>query len=129
MVTLFRPDRPDDGFMQWYSERKQRCLDQIWQLASEILATGNSVVLELGLVQRALRDAFYAQVDITDHRLCVYWLDVPESVRWQRVQQRNTDQSSTYKMTVTEEIFAMANSAWEAPDELECEQRAITLVS
>jgi len=128
MVTLFSPDRPDDGFVPWYQERKQRCLQQIWSVTTELIEAGSSVVLELGLVGRSDRDAFYARVDATDHRLLVYVLDAPEAVRRQRVRERNVRQDGSFKMVVPDEIFDIATHAWEPPDESEAAARRIHFV-
>ena len=128
MVTLFRPDRPDGGFMEWYFERKCRCIEQIWNVASEILDSGNDVVLELGLVTQADRAAFYARVDASGRELVVYVLDTPEETRRQRVRERNRRQGDTFKMQVSDEIFEVANRAWEAPDETECRDRRIRII-
>lgn len=129
MVTLFRPDRPETDFLPWYQARKARCIEQIWASATALLDLDISVVLELGLVQRADRKAFYDRVDIEDRALRVYLLDVPKDVRWARVQQRNERQTGTYRMTVDAQIFEMANGAWEAPSLQEMEERQIEIRS
>lgn len=61
-VRLYSPDRPAANLMEWYAARKARCMAQIWITACEVLDTGRDVVLELGLVERASRESFYAQV-------------------------------------------------------------------
>ena len=133
MVTLFRPDRPESDFLAWYSERKERCIEQIWLVALELLYKGNAVILELGLVQKAAREAFYSRVDGSDFELKVYWLDTPQDTRWQRVQARNaqseSDPTSTLKMQVSEEVFKMADAAWQEPDSQECADRQITIIN
>ena len=125
MVTLFSPDRPAEGFMQWYAERKARCIEQIWQVTQRLLAAETGAVLELGLVQRADRSAFYDRVDQAGCDLVVTVLDVPKDVRLERVRQRNAQQGGTFKMAVSDEIFEIADAAWEVPDEIECEMRQI----
>ena len=32
MTILFSPDRPDSDFIGWYLERKDRCIEQIWDV-------------------------------------------------------------------------------------------------
>ncbi|MDZ7670704.1 MAG: ATP-binding protein [Gammaproteobacteria bacterium] len=128
MVVLFRPDRPETDFTQWYLERKDRCLSQIWNVASEIIASGSDCVLELGLVGRGDRAAFYERADAADYGRAVYLVDAPEETRRQRVRERNQLQSGTFKMAVSDEIFDIANRAWEPPDETECDERRIRIV-
>ncbi len=129
MVTLFSPDRPAEGFMPWYAARKARCIEQIWTVTERLLAAGIGPVLELGLVQRADRAAFYDRVDRAGCDLVVHVLDVPRDVRLERVRHRNTEQGRTFKMAVSDEIFEIADAAWEAPDDIERETRHIHLVS
>lgn len=129
MVTLFSKDRPGDGFMAWYVERKDRCIDQIWHVTERLRDAGVDAVLELGLTQRAARKAFYARVDAADKRVQVTVLDVPVEVRRQRVMARNEIGSATYLMVVSEEIFELANGAWEAPDDAEIAQWEIEIIT
>jgi predicted kinase len=128
MVVLFRPDRPATGFMDWYSERKQRCIEQLWNVVCEIVGSGTDAVLELGLVGRLDRTAFYERVDASDLQLTVYVIETPEEVRRQRVRERNLQRGPTFKMAVPDEIFELANRAWEAPDEQESRERQIRFV-
>jgi predicted kinase len=128
MVVLFSPDRPDGDFVGWYQECKRRCLEQIWRLTVELIEAGTSVVLELGLVARHDRGAFYERVDAAEYALDVHVLQTPEAVRRQRVRERNQRGDGTFKMHVPDEIFELANRAWEAPDDREIEDRGIRFV-
>ncbi len=125
MARLFRADRPPTGVMDWYVERVQRCLDQIWSVTTEALEVGTDVVLEIGLIQRRDRDAFYRRVDAADVDLLVYVVDAPRDVRRQRVLQRNEEQGETFSMEVPPEIFELASNLWEPPDEVERQERTI----
>ncbi len=128
MVTLFSPDRPTDDFVAWYTERKQRCIQQIWAVSQQVLSAGSRVVLELGLVQAIDRQGFYHLVDGTDYELQVHLLDTPFEERRRRVLVRNQQEAGTYKMQVSAEMFEVANSFWEAPTESEMRSRAITVI-
>lgn len=128
MVTLFSPDRPEENFMLWYMQRKDRCIEQIWRVAVELIETGIDVVLEMGLVQLADREGFYSRVDGAGYDLRVYFLDASTEVRRQRVRKRNREQGSTFKMEVSDEIFELANGAWQPPDELEISHRKIETI-
>lgn len=114
--------------MEWYQMCKRRCLTQIWSVALDLVEKGHDVVLELGLVQRADREEFYSRVDGAGVALKIFLLDVAVSERRERVLQRNEEQGPTFKMMVTPEIFEMANSAWQAPDEQEMSERDIEIV-
>ena len=127
-VTLFGSDRPADGFMAWYLDRKRRCLEQIWHVTEAILDVDPQVVLELGLVGRADRAEFYARADAADYDLEVHVLEVPVDVRRERVRTRNRDAGPTFKMAVPDDIFDIADRAWEPPDEEECRARLIRFV-
>jgi len=125
MVNLFSRDRPAEGFMEWYAERKHRCIDQIWRVTERLLEAGTSTVLELGLVQRVARAHFYERVDVAGCALEVHALEAPLAIRRQRVRARNETGSGTYRMVVSDEIFELANRAWEPPDDAEREARQI----
>lgn len=129
MVILFSPDRPKDNFMEWYSDRKSRCIQQIWEVTCELLNSGTSVILELGLVQQVNRDDFYRRVDGTEYEMQVHLIDTPLELRRQRVTERNTQKNETYKMEVSDEMFNLANSFWEEPTEVEFRERNIEVVS
>ncbi len=127
MATLFRPDRPDTEVMAWYLERKERCIQQIWQTACAIADLGGPVVLELGLIQKQARLSFYNRVDEAGHELTVHVIDAPREVRQQRVRARNEQQAATFSMVVPDEIFEMASDVWQPPDAQECEERRVIL--
>ena len=129
MVTLFSPDRPDEGFLDWYQSCKKRCIDQIWTQTCDLLTVGVPVVLELGLVQQADRLDFYKRVDDAGFDLAVYVLDTPEEIRRKRVKVRNRLRTETYRMEVTDEVFNLANSMWQPPDETEIRVREIEFVN
>ncbi|MEM1229397.1 MAG: AAA family ATPase [Pseudomonadota bacterium] len=129
LVTLFRPDRPEADFMAWYLERKDRCLAQIWATAGALLDLEIDVVLELGLVQAAARQAFYERADAEDRALIVYLLETPKAERWARVQCRNVSGQGRYHMPVDEAMFELANNAWEPPSSAERRARAIREIS
>jgi predicted kinase len=120
-VRLYSPDRPATNLMEWYVTRKARCLEQIWMTAREVLDAGHDVVLELGLVERASRERFYAQVREAGYDLAVYLLDAPRDVRRDRVRKRNREKGATFAMEVPDAFFEMASDHWEPMDDIERE--------
>ncbi len=129
MATLFRPDRPDDRVLEWYVERKHRCFEQIWKVTQSLLAADCDVVLELGLIQRQSRQAFYDRVDAAGYSIMVYVLDIPRDIRRERVRKRNQTKGETYSMEVPDHIFEFASDLWEPPDDIECTDREIRIIS
>jgi predicted kinase len=127
-VRLYSPDRPAEGLMPWYVERKERCLAQIWATALDILGAGHDVVLELGLVERASRERFYALVENAGYDLIIYVLDAPRDVRRERVRQRNQKKGPTYAMEVPEAFFELASDHWEPINEAELERVEIRVI-
>ncbi len=111
MAVLFRPDRPDTGFVHWYAERAARLVDQIWTMAQKTLAAGTDAVLEIGLLRRAEREGFFRRVDAASLPLLVYVLDAERGVRRQRNERRNQSQDAT--IVVPPAIFELASDLWE----------------
>lgn len=128
MVRLFRPDRPDADVMAWYVERAARCIDQIWEVSQEVLATGVDVVLEIGLLRLAQREAFYDRLDQASCATSVYVVDAPRAVRWARVERRNVQRGPTFSMEVPREVFELASDLWEPPVGPECLERDVIFV-
>ncbi len=129
MAVLFRPDRPDDGFMDWYLERKRRCIEQIWNLAQALIGRGHDAILELGLVQRQDRLDFYSRLDTAGLAYTVHILDAPREVRAARVAARNQKRGATFQMEVTPEIFALADRFWEPVESQEASGRDVRFVA
>jgi predicted kinase len=128
-VALFSKDRPQTDFVPWYLERKDRCSEVIWNAAQRIVAAGTDVVLELGLIQRQSREAFYKRSEASGLNLSVYVLDAPREVRRERVRRRNGEKGHTFSMVVPDHVFNIASDMWEPPDEDEIRTRAIRCIS
>ncbi len=128
MATLFSPDRPETGLVDWYVERAERCVEQIWGIARRSISMGIHVVLEIGLIQKRDRDLFYARVDRTPHELIIYALDAPRELRRERVETRNQRRGETFSMVVPPHIFEMASDLWQPLDERECKGRNVRII-
>jgi predicted kinase len=128
-VRLYSPDHPVEGLMHWYAERKERCLSQIWATSLDILGAGHDVILELGLVERASRERFYALVESAGYELTIYLLDAPRDVRRERVRQRNREKGPTYAMEVPDVFFELASDHWEPVNETERERFGVRVIA
>ena len=126
MARLYGADeRPAEGRIAWYIERRDRVLDQIWEVAQQALALGTPVVLEIGLIQAAERAAFYGRVDAVAAELSVYVIDAPRDVRRRRVMRRNEEKGRTYAVDVPLPFFELASDLWQPPDEMERAERRV----
>jgi len=128
-VRLYSPDRPVEGLMRWYAERKARCLAQMWATALDILSAGHDVVLELGLVEVASRNRFYSLVESAGYELSIYLLDAPRDVRRERVRHRNREKGATFSMKVSDAFFELASDCWEPLGEAELERYEVRWIS
>jgi predicted kinase len=117
MSRLFSPDRPESGVVSWYVERAARSVEQIWVVAKSVLEAGCEVILEIGLLSRRERAAFYERAADAGIPLTVHVLDAPRDVRRERVEARNREKGATFSMIVPPAIFELASDMWEAPDE------------
>ena len=118
MTQLFGDDeRPAIGRMEWYLERRERCLAQIWSVTQELLAAGMTVVLEPSLIQKAEREELYRRIDGEGCGLTVHVLDAPREVRRARVLKRNAERGETFSVEVPLPYFDLASDLWEPPDE------------
>jgi predicted kinase len=129
MARLFRPDRPATGVMEWYAERKDRCIEQIWKVTCGLIDAGTDAVLELGLIHQQSRQQFYDRMDAAGYSFTVYVLDAPREVRRERVRERNRQKGETFAMEVPDAFFEIASDMWEPPDEDESAGRDMRFLS
>lgn len=126
MVRLYGQDaRPSENVVGWYLERRERVRGLLWDTTLDILAAGTDVLLELGLVSRKEREAFYDKARDEDLKLTVYCVDAPRDIRRQRVVERNAS-AGEHTQIVPMEFFERASDAWEPL--LDAERRAVSIV-
>jgi len=129
MVALFGKDQPEDPGFEWYIDRIERCINQIWSECLQLLALGHGVVLEIGLTHRSARSEFYQRVTAAGHACQLHVLEAPRELRWQRVEQRNRERGDTFSLEVTSGMFDFVETMWEPPDEVECAERNAIKIS
>ena len=122
MVTLYQPDRPSTDRLNWYVERKARCLSQILSLAAQILDQGNNVVLELGIIRHIDRQAFYRSEIAHYYALSIYVVDAPQTTRLSRARARNRVRGETFHAVVSDDIFEQVDAMWEPPGAAEIKE-------
>ncbi len=116
MTGLFWMDAPKDGVtFDWAMERIGRAERVIRQTAEGVLSRGLSVVLDLGFTKSDHRKAFTDWAKALSHPCAVHWVDVPQDIRWARVESRNVEKGETFAMMVTREMFDFMEMEWEAP--------------
>lgn len=130
MAVLFGDDeRPPTDVISWYLERRDRCLAQIYALTRSLIDVGTNVVLEIGMIQRREREAFYARVEDEGYALTVYVLDAPREVRRERVARRNVERGETFSTFVPPQFFELASDMWEPPDDEEQSERDFRILA
>lgn len=119
MVAVYGGDeRPQEGRMRWYQERRDRCRALIWDVALNAIACGVDVFMEIGLLGVLEREAFCERVHAEGIALKVYVVDAPRGVRRERVLRRNASAAPSTQV-VPLEFFEVASDAWEPPSEEE----------
>ena len=121
MARLFGPDIPDPIEYAWMLERVARCEAQIWATAAAAVATGTSVVFDIGLMRRDDRARVREIAAGADLALQFHFVDAPQAVRRARVEGRNTIKGETFAIDVSPEMFDFIEGVYEppAPGELE----------
>lgn len=124
MQRLYLPDRPEVAGYDWYAPRIERSTEMIWSLVLELVRTGTPSVLEIGLTQRAAREAFYERMTRAGLKLALHVVEAPADVRWQRVAARNRERGATFALEVTRGMFDFVEGMWEPPDDEELQAHA-----
>jgi len=119
MAALFMMDAPSPITLAWALPRTERCEQQIWSMARQLLGRGTEVVIELGFFTREQRRRVRAWVEAAGAPLEVHLLEVPRETRRERVRARNQG-SATLTVEVDDAMFDWAEGYYEpfAEDEL-----------
>lgn len=116
MHRLFGADRPARMDLAWVMARVARCQQQIWVTSTQVLATGTDVVLEMGLMRAQDRQHMQTLVAAAGCQAHFHFTDADRATRWQRVQQRNAEQGSTYSFEITPAMFDVMEQVFEPPN-------------
>jgi predicted kinase len=116
MARLFAPDMPEPVEFEWMMARVERCEAQIWSTAAAVMATGASVVLDLGLMRRSDRQRVAEIARACELPLQFHFVTAPAEVRRARVLERNRNRSETFAVEVTPDMFAFIERVYEEPD-------------
>lgn len=121
MARLFAPDMPEPLEYEWMIERVQRCEAQIWSTAAAVLATGTSVILDIGLMRRADRARVREIAAAADLPLQFHFVTASPEARRARVAQRNVVRGENFAIEVPPELFDFIEGVYEAPQPEELE--------
>jgi len=116
MAQLFAPDMPQPIEYEWMIERVQRCEAQIWSVAAGVLATGVSVILDIGLMRRDDRARVRQIAEGAGLPLQFHFVTAPVEVRRARVAERNVIRGENFAIEVKPEHFEFIEGVFEAPD-------------
>lgn len=115
MVTLFGDDQPARPSWPWIDERVRRCERQILATALPLGRLGMPSILDLGLQRIEQRQRVAAEIAQAGLQARLHFLDVDAATRWRRVEQRNSEQGATYRVTVTRMMFDFIETIWQPP--------------
>ena len=128
MANLFFMDRDPTTDFQWFHARVRRCCAQMRDTADQIIAAGKPVVFDCGFTNSEERQIFYDWADAMGYSTSLHFLNVKESIRWDRVQNRNSEKGETFALEVTREMFDFMNRIWQAPTDAEMLSRDGVLI-
>ncbi len=115
MTALFGPDQPAQIEFAWMMERVNRCEAVMWTVAADAARRGLSSIIDCGLTRADHRRKWADLAREAGLPVVLHHLDVPVEERWGRVEQRNTEQGETYRLTVTREMFDFVETLWDPP--------------
>lgn len=116
MARLFAPDMPEPLEYEWMIQRVQRCEAQIWSTAAAVLATGTSVILDMGLMRRTDRDRVREIAEGAGLPLQFHYVTASPEVRRARVAERNVVRGENFAIEVTPDMFEFVEGIFEVPD-------------
>jgi predicted kinase len=116
MARMFGPDMPEPLQYDWMIERVGRCEAQIWSVDAAVMATGPSVILDIGLMRRADRDRVREIAEATGLPLQFHFVDAPAEARRARVAERNVIRGEGFAIDVPPDMFDFIEGVYEAPE-------------
>jgi len=116
MENLYGAERNESTELDWMLERIERCEKQIWEVCLQVSANDKHVILDLGLSKKSHREKFYQLAESINVEVILYFIDVDQETRWQRVQQRNSERGETFSLEVTRDMFEFMESWFEKPE-------------
>jgi len=116
MARLFGPDMPEPLQYDWMIERVGRCEGQIWATAAGVLASGTSVILDIGLMRKADRARVREIAEAAGLALRFHFVDAPQEVRRARVLDRNVVRGESFAIEVTPDLFDFIEGVYEPPE-------------
>ncbi len=119
MQRLHNEDKPDEQLFEWFYERVQRNCAQMRSVAERLVVLNVPAIFDCGLTNKMERDIFVNWAEDLGFSVQLHFRDVPTDIRWQRVQNRNTEQAETFQFEVTRDMFDFIESLWEAPGDEE----------
>ena len=126
MARMFGPDMPEPLQYDWMIERVGRCEAQIWATAAAVLATGTSVILDIGLMRVADRARVREIAEGAGLPLQFHFVDAPQAVRRARVSDRNVVRGESFAIEVTPDLFDFIEGVYEPPEPAELEGAIIS---
>ena len=127
MARLFGPDMPEPLEYEWMVERVGRCEAQIWSVAAAVMATGASVILDIGLMRRADRERVRQIAEGAGLTLVFHFVDAPVDVRRARVAERNVLRGENFAIDVPSDMFDFIEGVYEAPGPGELDGAVISI--
>lgn len=115
MARLYGPDIPAQVEYPWLVERVGRCEAQIWSTAAAVMATGTSVILDLGLMRKADRDRIREIAEAVELPLQWHYVTAPQEARRARVAERTQVHGKSFALQVTPDMFEFVEGVFEAP--------------
>lgn len=119
MAAMYGPDMPEPIQYEWMIARVGRCEAQIWSVAAGVIATGTSVILDIGLMRQTDRARVREIAKATGLPLQFHFVDAPTEVRRARVQERNVIRGKGFAIDVPPDMFHFIEGVYEAPDAAE----------
>lgn len=126
MVRLFGEDAPENLTPAWFVPRVSRCETQMWATALQLGERGIPSILDLGFQRYEHRQRFASLIKEAGFSAKMHVLDIDASVRWERVQSRNSNPGKTFSMEITRGMFDYIEGIWQRPSRAEMEMMSNT---
>jgi len=119
--VLFLPDKTSSDGFDWFMERIHRSESLMMELIIQLESNQTDSILDLGFSTFDHREKFREFARQKGFECTLHYLDVPSTIRKQRVKQRNLEKGDTFEFEVSDDDFAFMESHFEPPKMVELE--------
>ncbi|MEE9407234.1 MAG: ATP-binding protein [Polaribacter sp.] len=122
---LFFPDKKEEDGLDWFLERIERAELVMQDLILQLENSGVDSILDVGLSKFVHREKYRLFAKENNIEVRTHFLNIPRSIRKERILKRNLEKEDTFEFEVSEDNFEFMENWFETLTEGELQNAII----